>query len=164
MQVILLIIQSVLVVASAILLLFLYRKIRVFVHIKQIFGENEQPENLEAILAGITGKIRKVESLGQTTAQNLQQHLQNTAYSLHKVGVHKYNAYPDQGGNLSFSVALLDVHDNGIVITTLHGREASRVYIKAITEGKTEQNQTPEEQTAVQKAKTEFTQHRKEVT
>ncbi len=48
----------------------------------------------------------------------------------------RYRAFKDVGGDQSFSLALLDADNNGLVVTSIYGREESRVYAKRVVEGK----------------------------
>jgi len=66
-----------------------------------------------------------------------------------RVGVVRYNPFPDMGGNMSFSVALLDARSNGVVITVLNDRQGSRVYGKSVEAGGSPQKLSDEEQEAI---------------
>lgn len=54
-----------------------------------------------------------------------EQHLQ-------KVSLIRFNPFADTGGNQSFAIALLDKVGCGVVISSLHGREGTRVYAKNV--------------------------------
>jgi hypothetical protein len=56
-------------------------------------------------------------------------------YHPQKTAILRFNAFPDTGSDLSFAIALLDAHDNGMVISSLYGRSESRVYAKPIQNG-----------------------------
>jgi hypothetical protein len=62
----------------------------------------------------------------------------------------KYNPFNESGGDHSFSLALLDGNKNGIIITSLHTRERTRLYIKDVVLGKTKITLSKEEQKALQ--------------
>jgi len=47
----------------------------------------------------------------------------------------RFTAFPDVGGDLSFSLALLDGEGNGVILTSLYGRDESRTYAKQVTAG-----------------------------
>ena len=49
-----------------------------------------------------------------------------------KVGLIRFNPFKELGGDHSFCLAILDGQDSGIVITGLHTRERTRVYMKEI--------------------------------
>ena len=69
------------------------------------------------------------------------------------MGVVRFNAFSNTGSDLSFAVALLDDHDNGVVFCSLFGRSESRVYAKPISKGESSYLLTAEEKEALQKAK-----------
>ena len=73
--------------------------------------------------------------------------------SIQKIGVIRYNPFPDVGGNQSFSIALLDKNDNGLVITSLYTPDGTRVYCKPIIKSQSKYNLSQEEKAAIQKAK-----------
>ena len=56
-------------------------------------------------------------------------------HSFQKVGVVKYDAFNEMGGKLSFSLALLDERDDGIILNAMHSREGCYTYIKEIVKG-----------------------------
>ncbi len=72
--------------------------------------------------------------------------------SLRKVSFERYNPFPGVGGNQSFTLVLLDAFNSGVVITSLHNREATRVYAKAIQNGKPLHNLSEEEDRVVKNA------------
>jgi hypothetical protein len=65
--------------------------------------------------------------------------------SIRRVAVHRYDAFGEMGGRLSWSVALLDDHGDGVVLTTLVGRSASRAYAKPVRRGTPDATLSPEE-------------------
>lgn len=52
-----------------------------------------------------------------------------------KVGFLRFDAFEDVGGQLSFALALLDGADNGFVLSSLHGRQETRIYAKPMQAG-----------------------------
>lgn len=72
--------------------------------------------------------------------------------SIQKIGVIRYNPFSNTGSDLSFSVALLDGLNNGIVITSLYSQEGNRVYGKAVKEGQTEHALSGEEEKVIKEA------------
>ncbi len=65
------------------------------------------------------------------------------------VGVVRYNPFPEMGGNMSFSLALLDGRADGVVISVLNDRNGSRVYGKAVEQGTSTYPLSDEEQQAL---------------
>lgn len=72
--------------------------------------------------------------------------------AVQRVGVVRYDAFPDAGGRLSYSVALLDGAGNGVVLTTITGRSETRSYAKAVRAGTGTDPTSPEEQEAIAQA------------
>jgi len=54
---------------------------------------------------------------------------------LQKVGIVRFNPFSDTGGSQSFTLALLDGAENGIILTSLYGRAGSRWYLKPVKAG-----------------------------
>jgi hypothetical protein len=61
----------------------------------------------------------------------------------------RFDAYNELSGRQSTSIALLDAHGSGVVLTSIHHREAARVYAKQVVEGRGELELAPEEEEAV---------------
>jgi hypothetical protein len=70
--------------------------------------------------------------------------------ALRHIAVVRYDAFGDMGGHLSWSVAVLDDHGNGLVLSSIHGRSDSRTYAKNIAEWSCDQQLSPEETQAVE--------------
>lgn len=73
-------------------------------------------------------------------------------FNIKKVGFIRFNPFNEMGGDHSFSLALLDGTDSGIIITGLHARERTRMYVKNIKNGKSEHELSAEEKRALTKA------------
>ncbi len=72
---------------------------------------------------------------------------------IRKVGLVRYNPFSDAGGDQSFALALLNENKDGIVISSLYGREMNRVYAKPIENGNSKYQLSEEEKAAIQNAK-----------
>ena len=73
-------------------------------------------------------------------------------FSIQRVGVVRYNAFADLGSELSYSIALLDDELNGLVLTSIYGRENSTSYAKPIVKGKSKYALSVEEMQAIDRA------------
>jgi len=72
-----------------------------------------------------------------------------------KVGIIRFNPFKESGGDQSFSIALLDENDNGVVITSLYGRQDNKVFAKPVRNGKSKYLLSEEERRAIEEAKKE---------
>jgi hypothetical protein len=75
------------------------------------------------------------------------------ASALKHLAVVRYDAYEDTGGQLSWSLAILDDHGDGTVLTSIHGRTEARTYAKSISTWQCDQPLSPEEADAVAHAR-----------
>jgi ABC-type Na+ efflux pump permease subunit len=66
-----------------------------------------------------------------------------------KIGVHRYNAFSDTGSDLSFSVAILDEFQDGVLLTGIHNREQTYIYAKPVQNGQSQYTLSPEEIEAI---------------
>lgn len=73
--------------------------------------------------------------------------------SLKHLAVVRYDAFGDMGGHLSWSLALLDDHGDGTVLTSIHGRNEARSYAKTVSGWTSEAQLSPEELEAISNAK-----------
>ncbi len=73
--------------------------------------------------------------------------------NLQKIGLVRFNPLADTGGNQSFALALLDGQDSGLVVSTLHSRQSTRIYAKPLFKGRPQGfNLSVEEKQAVSQA------------
>lgn len=67
--------------------------------------------------------------------QKLNLYRKQSKFHIQKIGFVRFNPFDDIGGDQSFALALLDFRNNGIVLSSLHGRSATRIYGKPVKEG-----------------------------
>jgi hypothetical protein len=72
--------------------------------------------------------------------------------ALRNVALVRYDAFGEMSGRMSFSLALLDEHGDGITLSAIAGSADTRVYAKGVASGKGEHELSPEEQQAVSSA------------
>jgi len=108
--------------------------------------------SLEAILSGNLERVhalsRDVERLGTRSARQETE----LRRAFQRIAVIRFNPFEDTGGNQSFAIALLDAHGDGVVISSLHARGATRVYAKRVTGGRAEGAASAEETQALDEA------------
>ncbi len=66
-----------------------------------------------------------------------------------RLGLVRYNPFEDTGGNQSFALALLDADGDGTIITSLHTRQATRMYAKPVRNGRSDAALSDEETEAL---------------
>ncbi len=115
-------------------------------------GPIQLDDALRGILEGHARSIARLESAVRSlnATDKGQQRLIEGA--VRHVGLVRYDAFEDVGGRLSFSCALLDDGGNGVVVTSINGRQDTRVYAKPIVGGKSGYNLSVEEDEAIRQA------------
>lgn len=108
--------------------------------------------NLEEILHEFMGTVtdvsRRMAAL-EAAAARLDERQQGC---LQRVGVVRFDAFEDVGGEQSFAVAVLDTQRNGIVLSSVYGRSDMRVYAKAVRNGQPSHPLSREEAMAMAQA------------
>lgn len=66
----------------------------------------------------------------------LQQTREEAKLHVQAVGFMRYNPFGDTGGDQSFCLSLLDGNSDGVVISSLHSRDQTRIYAKRLKNGK----------------------------
>lgn len=93
-----------------------------------------------------TKQIEEVRDLVTRLFAERRNHLQ-------KFALLRFNPFEDTGGDQSFAAAFLDGENSGIVISSLHSRNGTRVYAKGVEKGKPTTHQfSKEEKEVVEKA------------
>ena len=72
--------------------------------------------------------------------------------AVQRVGLVRYDAFEDVGGRLSFSCAMLNDEGDGVVMTSINGRQDTRVYAKPVYRGESMHNLSEEEAAAIREA------------
>jgi hypothetical protein len=114
----------------------------------QLF-QGKEARNLEDILLQNNSRIvnidKDIKELYNITAKIHA--LSNKG--LHKVGMLRFNPFRDLGGDQSFSLAMLDGENNGVVLSSLYSRDGVRVYAKSINAGQSVKYPLTEEEKQV---------------
>ncbi len=113
-------------------------------------------KNIEGILLDYYEKVESVRKENKNINANIDRVNHNMKQCAQKIGVVRYNAFEDVGSDLSFSIAILDKNDNGLVINGVYSRENSTVYAKPIENGKSKYKLSSEEEQALELARRKY--------
>lgn len=114
---------------------------------------NEKKESIISILDSIVEKQEKDKESIDEIAKQCEQLKREGSLHIQKIGLLRFNPFHDTGGDQSFILALLDSHDTGVVISSLHTRTGTRWYAKAVKLGKGQEYElSNEEQRAIKSA------------
>lgn len=100
-----------------------------------VFFSGKEAKDLENILLEQLNETKALDSEIQELFEISNRLRELGAKSIHKTSVVRFNPFKEVGGNQSFSVALLDGKNSGVIISSLHTREGTRVYAKPVALG-----------------------------
>ena len=130
-------------------------------HIKKnqaVLFSGKKAQNLESIILAHTNEISALDKEIQELFEISNKIHALAQKSVHKVGIVRFNPFKDIGGDQSFALALLDGKNSGLVISSLHTREGTRIYSKPVTKGESKKyTLTEEEKSAISAAIAEKT-------
>jgi hypothetical protein len=110
-------------------------------------------KNLEALLINHLSMVRDMRAEVEELKEKIRLLEQESRLAVKKIYYKRFNAFPDVGSDLSFSVALLNENNTGVLITSIYGRDENRVYLKPVVGGNSSYALTPEEREVLNSAK-----------
>jgi hypothetical protein len=102
---------------------------------------------------GYLRSVRAVRECGALVQGSVGSHGTVDPRALRDVAVVRYDALNEMSGQLSFSMALLNALGDGLVLSSINGRQQTRTYAKVVEAGKGAQELSPEEEQAIKAAR-----------
>jgi hypothetical protein len=112
----------------------------------------DTPDSLESMLTSHLARVSAVDQRLAILDDKYTQLIDTSSLASQKISIVRFNPFGDTGGDQSFSLAVLDAHDSGYILTSIHGRTGTRVYVKPIDFGKSKYTLSTEEQQALAQA------------
>lgn len=116
------------------------------------------------LMRGVTGKnieellnerLDEIENISNNCEKALTQNKKiekKLKECVQKVAIMRYKAFENVGSDLSFSVAILDGNNDGVILTGIYGREESTTYAKPVDKGISRYDLSEEEITVLNEA------------
>lgn len=101
----------------------------------KVFMTGQNGKNLEETLIKRLNQVDSLLTANSENEKNIEELFDDMQHTYQKMGLIKYDAFNEMGGKLSFSLAMLDVKNNGFIINAMHTREGCYTYIKEIVDG-----------------------------
>lgn len=114
-----------------------------------VLGNGRAERDIIEAVGGWIKQIRALERRIDGIVKAQDEHAGRARLSIQNVGIVRYDAFEEMGGQLSFSAALLNDHGDGIVISSINGRTEARTYAKAIRNLQSQHNLSDEEREAI---------------
>jgi hypothetical protein len=115
--------------------IFLFIKFKKISSLSQQFFAGKNGKDLEEVVNSQLSLIQKNQKDIKELFDGYEKIFNIASKGIQKVGVVRYNPFRDMGGNQSFSIALMDMNNRGLVISTLATRDGTRVFSKPLLDG-----------------------------
>ena len=99
------------------------------------FMGGKNAKSLEKDIMGLYEDNKFLKTSMEKNKKDIQTLYRKFEGAFQKVGIVKYDAFSQMGGQLSFSLALLDENDNGFILNSVHSTEGCYSYTKEIKGG-----------------------------
>lgn len=98
-------------------------------------SKNSKNGNIADTIENYYTKVEQLTTGVHALSNRFEDYEKGLANSFKKTAVVRYNAYGDISGNMSFSAAFLNDHNDGFVLTSLYGHETCNVYLREVKNG-----------------------------
>lgn len=119
-------------------------------YLKLVRGTNVK--NLESTIVDYFDRIDETKGKIDEVCDEMKSIDKRIGRCVQKMAIMRYQAFNDVGSDLSYSMALLDYKDNGVILTSIYGRNESTSYAKPIDKGISRYALSEEEQEVLEKA------------
>ena len=99
------------------------------------FMRGKNGKNLEKSIFGKFDELDEIAELVRANEKEVKEISEKMKTHYQKIGIVRYDAFQEMGGNLSFVLTMLDENNNGWVFNAMHSREGCYNYIKEIVKG-----------------------------
>ncbi len=118
----------------------------------KVFFNGKKASDLEGVIFSEIKRMKQSEEEIQKLIKFVKDLDKMTKQSIQKIGLVRFNPFKDTGGDQSFTIALLDSYNNGLIISSLYSREGTRIYSKPIIKGQSTYPLSKEETESLKKA------------
>lgn len=118
----------------------------------QIFMRGKDGRSLERGFLEQFKTVEKLERIAKQNTRDIDMICKKMRSHYQKVGIVRYDAFQEMGGNLSFVLTMLDENNSGWILNAIHSREGCYTYIKEIIKGECDMELGREERESLKKA------------
>lgn len=151
---IIIIFMLILIIALGVMLFFTVRKLNYFSDKYNTIMSGKKGKDLEKIIFTRFKEMDRVKANAKRVTKEHKEIKNRMTICFCKMGLVKYDAFNDLAGKLSFSLALLNEDNSGIVLNSMHSKEGCFTYAKEIIKGESYIALSEEEKEAIKKAMT----------
>ncbi|MEX1029548.1 MAG: DUF4446 family protein [Paenibacillaceae bacterium] len=150
----------VILVISIIVTIVLWRKVNAVKRKYNAMIAHTGVANLEEVITELQRKMSDIQQNNTDQGLVIQQMKSKISEMKGNVSIQRYNAFNESGGSdQSFSIAIVDDQLDGLVLTSIHGREDTYSYGKPLIKGESKYPLSPEELQVINLARSKSLNH-----
>ncbi len=145
-----------LIILFVFLLVILILYFRVTMHLRKLresyskfMNKLGNGNDLEQMMRNYIDKVEKTDERNEEIINYCKKIDNEIKGCTQKIGIVRYNAFKDTGSDLSFTLALLDKYNNGVVLNGIYARDSSNIYAKPVENGESKYVLSNEEKEAI---------------
>lgn len=143
---------SVLIIILLIMVIMLFSSLGKLENRYRKFMRGTDGKNIEEVIIKYLDKIDEANDKTEYMNEKYKDLDARIKGCVQKVSMVRYRAFEDVGSDLSFSIAMLDDNNDGVIVTGIYGRNDSTTYAKPIDKGLSRYELSDEEQKVLQDA------------
>lgn len=129
-----------------------------FINLKKklhFITSKKSTQSLDEIIGELLAHLKTTKNNQEQISHMIHDLETRTKTHVQRMGFVRFNPFADTGGDQSFTLAILDGHNSGFVISSLHSRDHTRIFAKPVVSGKGDGFElSSEEQLAIRRANT----------
>ncbi len=118
----------------------------------ETFMRGSDAQSLEATILEKFDDIDELKEQNEIKTQLIKKIQENFQVVYQKIGIVKYDAFQEMGGNISFVLVLLNKENTGFMLNAMHSRDGCYTYMKEIIKGESFIELAEEEKQALEQA------------
>lgn len=144
--------MGIVIILLFIIILILFKSINRLENKYRRLMRGSSGKNIEEL---VTSRLEMIDEANKNCEKALEQNKvleEKMKECVQKVAIMRYKAFENVGSDLSFSIAILDGHNDGVLLTGIYGREESTTYAKPVDKGISRYDLSEEEKIVLNEA------------
>ena len=96
---------------------------------------SDDQRSINNVLTDLNNHLKESKTTLTDLKRIVESHQRSSLKHLQKSGFVRFNPFTDSGGDQSFALAILNGHNDGFVISSLHSRDQTRTFAKPVKAG-----------------------------
>lgn len=143
---------TIIIILLFILVIILFKSLNKVERKYRKFMRGTNGKNIEELILKEIENIEKANENSQKALEECERLTTKIKSCAQKIAIMRYKAFENVGSDLSFSIAILDGNNDGVLITGIYGREESITYAKPVDKGISRYDLSEEEKQVLNEA------------